>query len=938
MPTPSSRPVPGPQPSRLAVWSRIGHWPVFIFLLTGYFLWTLYGACKTYTGNFDTGTVSLMAVNIAYHHDRPLFWYGQRYFGALESYVAACMLRLFGFSETVMTLSPICFSLVWLGATGLLFRELGGRWCGVLAMVGGVVSGYFPYFYSFGLTGGYAAVMALGTLALCLGVRVYRRDLEGRAFWLHLLGIGAFAGLGLWTHFLVAPYLLTTGVVLAAHLVRRRFAFRLLPGYAMGALVAAAGLVPSLWAARVSMGSDMISRFYWTPEHLGKSLDTLWRGNFAQMFHWNFADRVWGMPNALVAALAWLAWMLLGVALLGTRHLGRRTGRGWLVWVPWAYMACFFGLYLPHQMAVIPAPRYVLGPWTMGWSLMFAYGLPFLWRRRGWRYPGLLLAVALAGYQLAGDLGFVRAGAPEKRARLAQAGQILSFCREHGIRSAVLVGSDLFGFEGQVLSTLSKNEIRFVHMGNERYQGNAQAVEADPDYAILCPLGDGGYLAAALDLAGVDFSRQDLGGVSVFHTLRPRPRTDREIAAEEMRVRATGQVLGAGEALLDRDLSTAVGWRGPSGGMLEVDFGRTRPLGGLWLFPGHMDREGVGEGLPVRFEVWTAGPDRNFRKILPARDHLDTTYVLADHVYVTGFFGRFDLRLDGVACRYLQLRFPGRQRVALAEIVAFGPGELPRSTLDEDVARVAGILERAGVAFAYTDRYLAARLRPILGPDRVFARFNPRHYGRNRSRLLVVDRSSALVVDRAVADSTQRLLAKVFRGESIAWRQDTGRYSVFGFRDLPRPLGAYPLVYFNGHLPLVIGDFDDLAAFDLKGTRVGYFRPDSGAASGFYHDGWTDGTGVLTRLDFETGGQATMLLLVTHGWMPNGGDPVANGLEVRVDGRRLTLVRREGKVYVYRLPPGLERLETIEIRSRTFVPPTRDRRRLGVDVAYVLVL
>lgn len=82
---------------------------ILFFMVVLYGAMCLYGSWKGFTGNFDTGTVELMAVNIAKGNDFPLFWYGLHYAGALEAYVAAAMIRLLGFSELTLTLSPIVF-------------------------------------------------------------------------------------------------------------------------------------------------------------------------------------------------------------------------------------------------------------------------------------------------------------------------------------------------------------------------------------------------------------------------------------------------------------------------------------------------------------------------------------------------------------------------------------------------------------------------------------------------------------------------------------------------------------------------------------------------------------------------------------------------------------------------------------------------------------
>ncbi|HHB75958.1 MAG TPA: hypothetical protein ENK84_05380, partial [Desulfobulbus sp.] len=147
-----------------------------LFLAVLYAVMCLYGSWKGFTGNFDTGTVELMAVNIAKGDDFPLFWYGLHYAGALEAYIAAAMIRLFGFSELALTLSPITFSILWIIATSLLFTEIIDRKAGLIAAIAVIFSGYFSWYYSFALSGGYSIILALGTLIMWLGVRVYRRN------------------------------------------------------------------------------------------------------------------------------------------------------------------------------------------------------------------------------------------------------------------------------------------------------------------------------------------------------------------------------------------------------------------------------------------------------------------------------------------------------------------------------------------------------------------------------------------------------------------------------------------------------------------------------------------------------------------------------------------------------------------------------------------
>ena len=83
----------------------------------------LFVSLKAFCTTFDTATVGLMGIRIL-QGERPLFYYGQNYMGALEAYVAAALFRLFGVSTTVLSLAPTLFALGWIAGAFFLFRRL----------------------------------------------------------------------------------------------------------------------------------------------------------------------------------------------------------------------------------------------------------------------------------------------------------------------------------------------------------------------------------------------------------------------------------------------------------------------------------------------------------------------------------------------------------------------------------------------------------------------------------------------------------------------------------------------------------------------------------------------------------------------------------------------------------------------------------------------
>ena len=86
--------------------NREAGWALAVVMAGGLLLRLAYAAWG-YFSTFDTATVGWMGLNILQHGERPLFFYGQTYFGSLEAYLAALLFSLFGISEFVLSLSAI---------------------------------------------------------------------------------------------------------------------------------------------------------------------------------------------------------------------------------------------------------------------------------------------------------------------------------------------------------------------------------------------------------------------------------------------------------------------------------------------------------------------------------------------------------------------------------------------------------------------------------------------------------------------------------------------------------------------------------------------------------------------------------------------------------------------------------------------------------------
>lgn len=113
--------------------------------------------------------------------------------------------------------------------------------------------------------------------------------------------------------------------------------------------------------------------------------------------------------------------------------------------------------------------------------------------------------------------------------------------------------------------------------------------------------------------------------------------------------------------------------------------------------------------------------------------------------------------------------------------------------------------------------------------------------------------------------------------------------------------------------------------------------------SGFYDDfNWTDGDAVLEGLGWRLPTGADRMQVELSPVHPDGDDPEALGLQLIADGLDLQPLVVEPGRFVFRLPPDWRTIESLRIRSATFVPRERtgapDDRRLGVPVLRITPL
>ncbi len=182
------------------VWTRLTRWDVVVCaaLFTAAILvrWPLIERGETLLHS-DEAIVGIMAQDIAAGRSLPVFFYGQRYMGALEAYVVAGLLGFVDRPITALRLAPAMFFAAMVSAQYLMLTRWRGRGCGLAAAL--VLLAGAPMFaqWSISARGGYIEILLWGTLLLWAYSEWWIRTVAGPTAMQRFL-FGVLIGSGLW--------------------------------------------------------------------------------------------------------------------------------------------------------------------------------------------------------------------------------------------------------------------------------------------------------------------------------------------------------------------------------------------------------------------------------------------------------------------------------------------------------------------------------------------------------------------------------------------------------------------------------------------------------------------------------------------------------------------------------------------------------------------
>ncbi len=772
-------------------------------IVAGGFAVRLYLAVMTFASTFDTSTVGLMALHIL-KGGRPLFYYGQSYMGALEAYVAALLFALFGPSEVALALSPILFSLGWIAATYLLFRELMGERAGLAAALCVALPGWEVLWYNIGSYGGYPAAFCFGTLALWLSVRLVFRELDAGSRWLHATALGVVAALGLWTHYLSCAYLVTGAILLLFHLVRLRFEWRSTAPLLAGGLIAATGLLPALLTFREYTGEHVV-KWNLSFGFIKHNVRMLLERNLPRLVSWP-VDVPDGPAGRLAMAIIHTAGLLaIAVgALLYLRAVvltpDRR--RRALMLVPVLFSALFLVTYLPHALAFYRAPRYVIPLGLM--MLCTIYGAPLAVGSERVRSVWWIFLLSWTVFNAGNAARMGGDRAPRAERERARRHRVAEAARAAGLKTVRMVGGEIFGHDGQTLSFYSGDKVRFVSVFDERYQPSAQEAEADPRGGLAVETSHLPKVREALEALDVKCLTIEYPWVCLLYDLRLPTARRRSIPGGDLQVTLDG-VEGQKDParLTDRVRETYLeGPYQPASGF-TIDVGREIQLDSLWLYA----PDDLQFGLPEGYAVSVSVDGQRFQVISHVAERTAVSYISGGQVYFKGYHGLLECRFPAVPARFVRVACEAGQvesgRWQISEVFVFERLEGGGAAFNDEADAIAKLLRERGVEFTAADRWLSARLLERLpmknGKYPVFPRYNPKYKATAIPRELVPRQGTAIAVPQAVADECNALIEGVY-GTKARWdRFDFTQYTIFAFTNPERPVDVARGLVWNGH-------------------------------------------------------------------------------------------------------------------------------------------
>ncbi|MDY0146226.1 MAG: hypothetical protein RBS84_09610 [Kiritimatiellia bacterium] len=599
-------------------------------------------AWKAHAPTLDTAVVGQMALDIL-DGERPLFFAGQSYLGALEAYLLALVFLVLPAGRVTMTLVTIGFALAWIIVTYYFFRRRHGPWAALAAALVPAIPGWSGAWYTTVPYGGYPETYFFGTLLLLLALPFLDRT-AFRPSLRQALALALVAGLGLWVNLQLLPFLAAAGLAGLWAWSRHPRPLRPWLAYLIVPLAMGLALLPQLLAEPSHVEPPLFAGLSF--HAVARSCRALFRHDLPHCVLWTFP------PAALhrLAALLLTGLVAGGIVLAWRNRRAVNTSPSTTPLVL-ATLAVFSLTYFPHPMSGF-VPRYLIAPTALllSWCVALWCSAPNAWIRR----TGFALALLLAAYNAAGILTTARVRAPATQQTLTEFSQVIATARDAGWNAVLYAGSETEGYDGARLTFLSQSHPVFTSAYSDRFLDHQLAWEFGDHCAILArqrhlPFVEGSFAAANVPRGTV----HEAGPYVLLDTPEVHRRLERS--------RLPDSIDGWSGAidthpLFDRSAATTWPERADQAGQsLTLRFQKSARLAGLRI------SAPASAGLPYRYTVQVQKPDGSWITVQDCQRRIAASYLSGTRLYFRGHHPWMDIRfepMDGTALTWTVIPGP----------------------------------------------------------------------------------------------------------------------------------------------------------------------------------------------------------------------------------------------------------------------------------------
>lgn len=165
--------------------------------------------------NSDEGKMGIAGMHIAFRGEHPIYHYGQNYLGVLEAYIAAPIFRLFGVSDITLRIGMLILFALFMISMYWLTRLLYSKRLALVTLVLLSFATTDMLIQQLRAIGGAIELIFFGALMMVLAYRLASTAGERRLErYLLYVAWGWTAGIALWVHILVLPFVLCSGLLI----------------------------------------------------------------------------------------------------------------------------------------------------------------------------------------------------------------------------------------------------------------------------------------------------------------------------------------------------------------------------------------------------------------------------------------------------------------------------------------------------------------------------------------------------------------------------------------------------------------------------------------------------------------------------------------------------------------------------------------------------